>query len=113
MFSRRFLIWLGLVITPFLIMVIVNEAREQPSAKKEIKCSRYCHNHSCPHFRKKLKANPSDWNKKIKKSFDRDVTALHKNPLSLSYQNINILVYVLGFPTIMAILLWGVLRKPR
>ena len=111
MYNNRFVIWLILVIAPFLIMIVVNEMHETPSVKRETRCSRYCHNNGCPHIKEQLKKNPSSWKKMIKKTFDWNVGALHKNSIGLSYQKINILIYILLFPLVMAILLWGAIRK--
>ena len=94
-----------------MIMVLVNENLKQPNSLKEIKCSRYCHTVKCIHFEKKLKEAPSKWNQCIQKIYAWNINALKENSVGVSYQRINIYVYVLAFPLLMATLLWGIIRK--
>lgn len=77
---------------------------------QEEQCTRYCHDHGCPHAERKY-----DGTYRLarlgKKANEWNIQAMHRNPFGLNYQEANLLVYVLLFPSLMALLLWGALKK--
>jgi len=90
-----------LILLSGLFMFGVNRSGAKPSSKYDAKkCTRFCHNHQCLHF-----------NNKLKTSILPPINLLKNNTLNLSYQEINLLVYVLILPIILLILLYGIIRK--
>lgn len=102
------------LIIPFVVMVIVNSSLPKPSTKQNTQqCTRYCHNHSCLHFNQrfvKVKENIPDA-EKLRKLYVGNIQWLHQNGIGLSYQNANLFIYVVLFPCLSLLLIWGLLRK--
>ncbi len=47
---KKVLLWLVFVLTPFVMMFIVNTSVNEPTTKNiKDQCTRYCHNVTCTH----------------------------------------------------------------
>lgn len=105
---------LFLILLPFLILVLVNASHPKPSHNYQAdKCTRYCHDKKCMHFEQKrmlLQQKSKSW-VLMYKIYKKNIALLHENRLGLSYYAINLLIYAIGFPLIMTVLLWGAIRK--
>ena len=104
---------IGLTIT---IMVIVNVTSSSPTDQyiKE-RCTRYCHNKGCPHFRKNFSTyqDESPFFRSLHQLYWANIKALKQNGLGLTYQEVNLLLYVVIFPCVTVLLTWGALRKQK
>jgi len=108
----RILLYLIIISTPFLLMVIVNENAVAPTFDfRETTCTRYCHNHACPHTM--LEEGVVAGNGVLAQVYNANIKWLKNNPFGMSYQEVNLAIYVIGFPGLMAFLLWGLIRKRR
>ena len=105
---KRFLI-IGVCTVPLLIMVIVNWNRVPSSELNIVKCTRYCHNNVCEHFVRDQ--NENRISPVIVNAYTQNINWLKDNPFGLSYQHINLVLYVLIGPLLILLLFWGVLRK--
>ena len=45
--------------------------------------------------------------------YEKNIALLKENKLGLTYKEINLLIYVVVFPILSGVMLWGVLRKSR
>lgn len=110
---KKILIWLTLIITPFLIMFVVNTSVNNPTTQNlEDKCSRYCHNVSCSHGNLAYEEYAGTWVADTAKSlYTANILWLRKNSFGLSYRAVNLVIYVFGLPLLMAILLGNIIRK--
>ena len=70
-------------------------------------CTRYCHDVGCSHFDQTSSVTS------LKTLYAANIHWLRNNPLGISYQQMNLLVYVIGFPTLWAILLLGIIKRFR
>jgi len=109
---RAFTKFLAIIALPFLVMVIVNESMSTPKWEyTETKCSRYCHNKGCSHTIDKYNSDDlTETQVKMARLYNANIVWLKKNPLGLSYQAMNILLYVIVFPLLLYLLLWGLVR---
>jgi hypothetical protein len=99
---------------PFAIIVAVNELPNNPEPTHkyvEDRCTWYCHDVTCPHWKKSYAQEPTQIKKMHKDIFTGFVNALHNNPLGLNYGAINILVFFLFYPMLGAALLWRLITK--
>ena len=88
-------------------MVGVNECSPSPThAYDKIDCTRYCHDKGCPHAADFRQDHPQ-----LSRYYAANIQWLKKNPLGLSYQAINLLLYVIIAPLLMLLLFWGLIRK--
>ena len=111
--NRTLLFWL-LLLTPFSIMVIVNETSNPPIDNfDQGQCTRYCHNIICKHTKEKYEANNNVIINKLESIYFSNISWLRNNNLGLSYKEINLLIYVFGIPLMMILLLWGAIRKKK
>jgi hypothetical protein len=109
---RKNILILLLACFPFILMVLVNETSEPYTFEyRKDKCTRYCHNHSCPHTTEKYKNNKSSTFSAFEKIYTGNIGWLKNNGMGLSYKEINLLLYAGLTPLIMTLLLWGALRK--
>lgn len=107
----RFLLYLFLIAFPFVIMVVVNEFSPAPTFEKASTCTRYCHNKGCPHTATKY--GEGSMKEGVGKLYADNITWLKNNPWGLTYAEVNIAIYVIGLPGLMALLLWGAIRKGK
>ncbi|BDD05698.1 hypothetical protein [Aureibacter tunicatorum] len=98
----------------FSVLILVNEiAAPQISAFEESKCTRYCHNVVCKH--QLIKHGDAEhgnlfW-KVMFSLYRKNILMLRENPLGLTYEQMNLLVYVIIVPAIALLLLINLLRK--
>jgi len=112
---NRWLLFILLVIAPFAIMIGVNEnSTQQTHDLNTSGCSRYCHDHACPHTYEKYAAHQQQpVINGMMQLYSGNIAWLQNNPLGCSYVSINLLLYVVVAPLSMALLLWGAIRKRR
>lgn len=99
---RNGIFWLCLL-APMLLVILVNESH--PDMSHEYlpdQCSRYCHDHACPH---------ADLSPRQQQLYAANLSWLTNNPFGLSYQAVNLLIYVLLLPFLILFFLWTLLRK--
>ena len=102
-----------LVLLPILLMAIVNGVHQTPpTGYLEDKCSRYCHNITCKHAIEK-QGTEKPMTKFTLRLYEKNIALLKENKLGLTYKEINLLIYVVVFPILSGVMLWGVLRKSR
>jgi glycine cleavage system regulatory protein len=97
-------------------MFLVNASASEPGTEYLAnRCSRYCHNHGCPHIEQKIEMHKGQYPilLKLKSIYDGNIALLHNNGMGLSYQQANLLIYVLLSPALMLILLWLAIRKRK
>lgn len=112
--SKRFKVFLFLVILPLLFMVIINENSFVPKRTNKYNqdsCTWYCHNVTCLHFKNSYNKKPTAFKKTNKEIFDLYVTSLHGNSLGLNYRNINLLIFIVAIPLVACLLIWNLVRK--
>ncbi len=78
---------------------------------QEEKCTRYCHNHPCTHSQ--LASPQTPYAKFFVKVYVLNIQWLKKNPLGLSYKEMNLLLYVCLFPLFVSFLLWALVRRRK
>lgn len=93
------------IILGLLTIIIVNESSPSPTSQRLEVCSRYCHDHGCPHFGQA--ATPT-WMLIL---HDAHIHWFKNNPFGLSYQHFNLLVYVGIYPVLLLFLWWNLIRK--
>lgn len=110
---KKLLLLFSIALLPFVVVIIVNETSMKPStAVNEAYCTRICHNRGCLHFNKKrLNKNNSGFVARHYGSYKRNIDWLKNNPFSLSYVEINLLLYVILFPVVSVLLLWRLIKK--
>ena len=116
MIKKRKAIFLLLVLSPFIIVIVVNSTMNKPTdLLLENQCSRYCHNNGCPHVESKLEKHATQYPmlSRLKGIYDMNIALLHQNGMGMSYQQANLFIYVLLLPSLMVLLLWGALRKRK
>lgn len=106
---KRIIVYIGIVLLPFIMMVVVNTIMETSHHiyEKE-QCTRYCHDKGCQHSN--IKKN---FGAGAEKLYYANIRLLHNNGLGLSYAGANILIYVVLIPLFSAVLLWGIIRKRK
>lgn len=112
--SKRIRIFLLILASPFLFVVAINEIPQVPDRSHKYKaenCTWYCHDITCRHWKDSYKDNPTRLKKMHKDIFAWIVRNLHENPGDVSYREINILVYIMGYPIICGLLVWNLVRK--
>ncbi len=111
---KRLLFLLVIVSIPFFSVILVNETSATPSfSVNKTQCSRACHNTGCIHFNAKLKDNSkASFVTKHYNTYKKNITWLKNNPFHLSYVQINLLLYVILFPTVSIVLLWRLFKRP-
>lgn len=93
------------------IVVLVNQSHPASTHRyEENRCTRYCHDHECPHFEQKLQAK-NRLAQQINPIYRRTIIGLQQNALGWSYKSINLFIFVFGLPLITAVLLWNLIRK--
>ena len=98
--------WIILLFLPIVLAVIVNETSPAPSHDFQAEqCTRYCHDHGCKHL------SPDSKQSWVGKLYIANINWLKHNPAGLSYQTINVLLYVILAPILIILLFWGVMRK--
>lgn len=106
------IIFFFILLSPILLISLVNESNLPVSNEfSKERCTRYCHNVKCFHFEKKLNSKPSNLNKTIHFLVEKNIDLLKKNPFGLDYKSMNLLVYILLFPTLIFLLLFNLFRK--
>jgi hypothetical protein len=97
------------------IVAIVNSVSSKPAnAYRANECTRYCHDHGCPHYEKKIAAaKEGSLSLKFYALYNWNIRALRQNPFGLSYQEMNIELYVIFFPTLWIILSYFAFRKGK
>ena len=110
--------WLMIVMLPFILVIGVNASHNTPSnLQHHNNCTRYCHNVRCLHFQNAYnKTKQSGGYSEIlyrfmSKKYSASIQALKTQPMGLSYQQLNLVVFVGIFPVLMSGLLWGLIRK--
>ena len=74
-------------------------------------CSRYCHNTFCPHYKHRKEQGMVKFAGVQQQFYSLNIRLLRENALGLSYQEMNLLLYIFIFPSIAFLLLWGAARK--
>ena len=98
----------ALVLLPLGIVFVINFFAPSPSHEhQEERCTRYCHDHFCPHFIQQ-QAQPSSLSYRL---YSANVHWLKNNPFGLAYRDINLWLYVVLAPMLMLLLLFLALRK--
>ena len=110
--GSRILLYGFLIGLPFLIMVAVNTLSPAPTHDQHHdRCTRYCHDHPCPHTLQKYgETAMTGWKGEL---YQANINWLKTNPFGLSYTEVNLLIYVILLPGCMALLLWGAIRKRK
>lgn len=89
---------------------MVNEFSPKPTFEfNEDTCTRFCHNKGCKHYHNKNKDNLSS--SILFELYKKNISWLKKKPFGLSYQEMNLLIYVILGPILIIFLLWGIIRK--
>ncbi len=100
------MMWMLLMAAPFVVLGAVNVAHGPSHPALEETCTRWCHDHGCPHT-----AARHDFSKPVpalaRKVYYANIRALGATPLG--YRNTNIVVYVLGAPALAGALLFACL----
>ena len=112
--SKRIKIFLAILLLPLVFMAFINEVPTVPVKSKNYSkrnCTRYCHDVTCLHYKASFKTDPTIYKKNNKAIFDWYLTSLHANKLGLNYRNINLLVFVVGYPFLASLLLWNLIRN--
>ncbi|MEO0471599.1 MAG: hypothetical protein AAF206_18360 [Bacteroidota bacterium] len=85
---------------------------EAMDCTQEAKCSRFCHDRYCPHWKDSTQSVKSgSFYDLAQQAYDTNILWLRHNGLGLSYAEMNILVYLILFPILSLLLLWGLIRK--
>jgi hypothetical protein len=114
--SNRIRTFLIIVASPFLFMIFINEITNVPNRTNrhiDEYCTWHCHNVSCIHWKKSYAENSTSIKKIHKNIFDWYVTSLHGNGFGLNYKNINLLIFIIGYPAVGSLLVWNLIRKYR
>jgi|GEM_PF-2268529 len=114
--SKRIIIFLFILASPFLTMVIFNECFDTPKrTHRYVKeyCTWYCHDVTCLHWKSSYKGEPTEIKKMHKDIFDWYINSLHGNPLKINYGAINLLVFLVGYPFIGGLLVWNLIKNIR
>ena len=112
--SKRIVIFICILISPFLTMFIVNECFDTPHrTHKNVEeyCTWYCHDITCTHWKSSYKKEPTQIKKMHKDIFDWYINSLHQNPLKLNYGIINLLVFLVGYPIVGSLLVWNLIKR--
>ena len=95
-----------LLLIPVLTIVVTNELSPAPTTTyQEGKCTRYCHNKACLHTEENRLTNG------LSSIYQGNIHWLKYNPVGIDYEEMNIVVYVLLYPLLVIVLLWGLIRK--
>ncbi|MEL6588463.1 MAG: hypothetical protein AAFQ87_24355 [Bacteroidota bacterium] len=106
---KRWLLIL-MILSPVLCIVGVNEFSRTPSHQYEAShCTRYCHDKGCKHYRQRVETEVISGN--LTKLYVANIRWLKQNPLGLSYQAMNLLLYVFIAPLLILLLIWGLIRE--
>lgn len=100
------LLWLLLLVAPFAMMGAVNSWNGPSTHARESTCTRFCHDHGCPH--RVAGTDASKISRNAERLYLENIRLLKASPLG--YRNTNLLVYLAGFPSLFALLLLAVLR---
>lgn len=105
---------LSLILFCVFVMVAVNEFCGKSDADYyPMSCSRYCHNNPCTHFQNRLNRENALFVDAYQIAYGENIQWLKDNPLGLSYRDMNILIYVILYPIMVLVLVWGIIRKRR
>ena len=100
---------LGLLFTGVLTLVLVNETAPGPtSAFDPDRCTRYCHDQGCLHAGSAstlLNSTP------VKNAYEAHIAFLKHNPLGISYQAANLLLFLVLYPAAFLMLWFRLFRK--
>ena len=94
-------------------MVVINTTYNKPTTIYYAKsCTRACHNKTCKHFNIKLE-DKSDSSLAVHYFYlyKKNIEWLKNNHLGLSYVQMNLLLYVLLFPTLCIVLIIRLLKS--
>lgn len=106
---KRWFLFL-IVLIPTLSIIGVNEFSRAPSHQYEAShCTRACHDKGCKHYRKRVETKAVSG--RLTKLYVANIRWLKQNPLGLSYQAMNLLLYVFISPLLILLLIWGLIRK--
>ena len=112
--KKRLLLVLFLI--PISLMMMVNYTAKSPNNQhvKQI-CTRYCHNTTCPHFQQNFVKYEQTlpFATTFRNLYRNNIQVLKQNALGVNYQQMNVLIYVIGFPFITLLLAWGAFRKMK
>ena len=103
-----------ILLTAFSLMVIINLMAPAPTLQHlDNSCTRYCHNVNCPHFQQNFKQyeHTLPMANTLRTLYSSNIQALKQNGLGMSYKQVNLFIYVFGFPLITIALAWGAFRK--
>lgn len=114
----KIVVFVILTISPFLLILGINEYSNNKPTNLLLKdmCSRYCHNHGCPHEIDKYKSKTwiQPYYLPLRKLYFSNINLLHVlGKGGLGYKIINLIVYVSILPLILTMLLWGAIRKKK
>ncbi|MEM1009929.1 MAG: hypothetical protein AAGJ35_13105 [Myxococcota bacterium] len=90
------------------VMVLVNRQAPEPTHQRlETRCSRFCHDRYCPHF----EAKTGKGHRLLRTLYKKNIALLKANGVGLTYEEANLLVYVVLAPMVLGLLFWLALRK--
>ena len=109
-FVWTFAMWLVLLALPFATLAAVDVTMGPSTHARAAYCTRACHDRGCAHLATKV-----DMSRPVARAaeavYRANIAAL-KRP-ALGYRDTNLLVYLVGFPSVAAALLWAALwRRP-
>lgn len=113
---KRSLFLLLILITPFIIIIIINESNNiSPTyAIDQNHCTRACHNKGCIHFNKKmLNKHEQNFVTKHFETYKKNIQWLKNNPFGFSYVEMNLLLYVILFPVLSLFLFWKLIQQKK
>ena len=101
-----------LILIPVLAAMSMGVNMLSPKPTNQLdpgRCTRYCHSVTCPHVKPALQQK--GFTQFLWKRYQNQILWLRHNPLGLSYRDMNLLYYVVGYPVVILLLIWGLLRK--
>lgn len=103
-------LWLTLLALPFVTLAAVDVTHGPSTHAQRASCTRACHDRGCVHLPQKI-----DVERPVVRAaravYVANIRALRQP--AFGYRDTNLLVYVVGAPSVAAVLLWGVLwRRP-
>lgn len=102
---------LAMVVSLFT-MWLVNSLSAAPTSEHVAEyCTRSCHNKGCVHFAEKYGYGKQ--NAMLPQIYAMNIKWLRDNPLGLSYYEMNLLIYVIIWPILVAMLIYGLARKRK
>ena len=103
-------LWLTLLALPFMTLAAVDVTYGPSTHARQATCTRACHDRGCVHLPEKVDVERAVV-RAARTVYVANIRALRQP--AFGYRDTNLLVYVVGGPSVAAVLLWGVLwRRP-